>query len=145
MSATDALLAIVRRDIETGTKTFAQEYGGDWLNLSPEEESVFGLSLDDMPSLVAVWCAYEEVLGVCDMLAVPPEICAAFRDEHPWLAAGYGADGAPSTIDPVAFQKFAALFGVPFRKSHAWYAKHDFWNVRAGITRYADERKGLPE
>ncbi len=144
MTATDKLRAIIRRDIESGHKNYAAEYGYDWFNLSPEEETVFGLTLDDMPSLVAVWCAYEAVLDICDALDVPDDIAAVFRAEHPWLAADYGEGEKLSTIGEIAFARFAKLFGVPARKSHAWYAKHDFWNVRAGITYFTDKRKASP-
>ncbi len=97
---------------------------------------MFQLTLGDLPSLVAVWTADEAVLGICDALDVPADISAGFRGEHPWLEDRR----ASRVIDTADFGKFAKLFGVPYCKSGAWYAKQDFWCVRSGIIRYADEQ-----
>ena len=139
-TATQKLHDIIRRDIETGAHTYAFAHGRDWFNLSPAEAEVFGLELHDLPSLVAVWTAYEAVLEICDMLDVPADIAAGVRAEHPWLEERR----ASTVIDVVDFQKFSKLFGVPYRKSQAWYAKHDFWCTRSGITRFADEPQAAP-
>jgi hypothetical protein len=41
---------------------------------------------------------------------------------------------------PIEFFAFAKAFGgLTYREAHAIYAKHDFWCVRNGITRYHDE------
>lgn len=139
-TATQTLHDIIRRDIETGPHTYALGYGHDWHFLSPAEAEVFRLELHDLPSLVTVWTAYETVLEICDMLDVPADIAAGVRAEHPWLEERR----ASTVIDVVDFQKFAKLFGVPYRKSQAWYAKHDFWCTRNGITRFADEPPAAP-
>jgi len=139
MSATAELQTIITRDIETGQKNYAEEYGRDWFNLSPEEEAVFCLSLDDMPSLVAVWCAYEAVLGISDVLPVSQDTAAAFRAEHPWLAEMHKPGGGLSIVSQDSFASFAKLFGIPYRKSHAWWIKNEAYQVRVGILRFSDE------
>lgn len=136
-TATEKIQALIIRDIETGPHGYAEHYGYDWFNLTPEEEAIFQLELSDLPSLVAVWCAYEAALGICDMMDIPEPVRAAFFEEQPFIAES----AAISRIDSLEFAKFAKLFGVPLRKSYAWYAKHEFWTVRAGITYYDDERE----
>jgi hypothetical protein len=142
-TATQKLHDIIRRDIESGTNPHALEYGHDWFNLTPAEAEVFGLDLHDMASLVAVWTAYEEVLRIISpVLNIPEDIAAGVRAEHSWLAETFNPDiTTPSVIDTVQFQKFAKLFGVPFRKSAAWWSKHQFWYVRSGVTRYVDDEE----
>jgi len=139
MTATQKLHDIIRRDIETGSHAFALNYGHDWFNLTRAEADVFGLELHDLPSLVAVWTAYEAVLDISNVLAVPPDVAAGVLAEHPWLAARASAGGSLATICMEDFQNFAKLFGVPFRKSHAWYTKHEYDGIRARLITFKDE------
>lgn len=140
-TATERLHDLIRRDIESGSKGFALDHGHEWFNLSSAEAEVFNLELDDLPSLVAVWCAYEAVLSVCDMIEISDDLREAFFREQAWLDPYRSGP----TIDVGSFQKFAALFGVPYRKSHAWFGKYDFYTVRAGIACFADEGGGDQE
>lgn len=137
-TAVEQIHSLIRRDIESGTKNYAVSHGYDWFNLTAAEAEVFELELHDLPSLVAVWCAYEAVLAVCDMMPISEELRAQFLTEQPWLADSQKG----AIVDAVEFQRFAKLFGVSYRKAAAWYAKNNFWLTRTGITYFADEKKG---
>ncbi len=134
-NATDKLHDRIRREIETGRNTYAETLGGDWFNISREEAAVFELSLDELPSLVTVWTAYEHMLDIAGEWEIPADVVEGVLAEHPWLSARR----ATRTVGHDDFVKFAKLFGVPYRKSLAWYWKHDFWLTRAGVTLFADE------
>lgn len=142
--ATQQLAALIHRDIETGHKPYAEEYGCDWDNLSEAEAEVFDLSLDEMPSLVAVWCAYEGVLTICDLLGMPKGLAEAVRAEHPFMAALCHDPNEPPEISLEWFQAFATLFNVPYRSSHAWFAKVWFHRLRTEGVTYKDEHPEEP-
>ena len=138
MSATEAVHALIRRDIESGDHNYTREYGYDWFNLSEAEAEVFDLSLDDLPSLVAVWIAYDELIDACHMMNIPEDIVTAFLVEHPWMAE----ERATRAGSLQSFQRFAKLFGIPLRQSFKWWAKYDFWQLRIGVIHFSDERRG---
>lgn len=136
--ATERLHDLIRREIEiNGNHAFTREHGADWFELSAAEAEVFGLSLDHMPSLIAVWTAFEAVTDMASGGFEPydPALFAAVRAEHPWLEEAR----VKRTQEHTHFLRFAKLFGIPYRLAHAWYAKQDFWNARAGVTYYEDE------
>ena len=138
MSATEAVHALIRRSIESGDQTYTREYGYEWYNLSEAEAEVFQLSLDDLPSLAALWAAYCELLDISYMLDIPDDIVTAFIAEHPWIAE----ERATRAASLESFQRFAKLFGMPLRQSFKWWAKYDFWQLRIGVIHFSDERRG---
>lgn len=136
-TATQQLHDHIRRSIESGNHNYAEEHGHDWFNLTPEEAAVFQLSLDELPSLVALWESYEAVCDICNPMDIPEFILAGVRTENPWLHANEQL----RLIGFEDFENFGKLFGFPFRSCHAWYFKYEFWQIRAGIVTYKDERE----
>ena len=137
MSAIDRLRVLIWLETAALEKRgIGEAYGDDWFELTEEEARIFGLNLADLPSLVAVWTAFETVLGIADSL---PHASAALvedvRAELPWLAGSIEW----RALECYEFQRFAALFGVSYRKAHAWHAKCDFHDIRSGIVFYDDE------
>lgn len=130
-SAFDRLRSIVRNSVEKIGANVGTSYGNDWHLLSGAEADVFGLSLDDMPSLVSIWCAYEEIAGICDMLDLPADLLTELRADMSWIK--------PRESDDREFVRFAGLFGIPTRKAEAWYWRLYFFQARSGIITYADE------
>lgn len=131
--AFDRLRVIVRNEVEKIGFNVGTAYGNDWHFLSEAEAEVFDLTLDDMPSLVAIWCAYEEIAGVCDMLDLPAELVAELRASMPWIK--------PRVTDALEFSQFAGFFGISKRKADAWFWRLFFFQARSGIVFYDDEPK----
>lgn len=140
MTPDEQLKAHYRRQVEiNGTHPYAQSYGCEWHDLTDAEEHVFGITLDHMPSFVALWMTYELVLDIADGFppgdAPPDTLIEAVRDDHPWIRKAM--DPPTETIEN--FQAFAKLMGVPFRLSHAFYYKRMYHDIRAGDVRFSDE------
>lgn len=107
--------------------------GTDWYQITPEEQKVFGIALASMPVLVAAYRFYEEILDLTDTGLLPPAIMAVIRAD---LGSRIGMESG--IISQAEFQRFAKLLGISNRTSHAWYAKHEFWCVRRGITYFSE-------
>lgn len=117
--------------------------GSDWWQLSPEEAAVFVIDPERWPELVAVWQAFEFFSGRTDgwndediERDYPDidEVMQAAREAHPeWVRRDTGGNHE-------AFLRFAQHFGgVSHREAHALFWKMDFWEVRGGVTWFADE------
>ena len=103
--------------------------GGDWQQLSEEEESVFAIRRDRFPRMIMTWHCYDEfkdaAAGTFD-----DALMEQARQLHPeWC-------GTP--ISDKEFADFARVFGGLMLREDAIYAKHDLWCTRNGITAYAD-------
>ena len=127
-TATEQLKQIVIEEIRRGPHPYAENYGSDWCNISKEEAHVFGLSLEDLPQLINVWCAFEVVMDICDQIDVPPSVIEGFLIEHPWLTEHRAA--RPRILDEKDFIKFSAMFDVEGKLASAWYQKWNFWSLR---------------
>lgn len=126
-TATERLKEIVNADIEKDARSLTNRSGYDWFQLSPEEAFVFMLQVDDLISLVPVWCAYENVLSICDYgMEIPEDIIQGFLEENPWIKQSRETH----THSEPEFIKFSAMFGVDINKASAWFHKADFWYLR---------------
>jgi hypothetical protein len=122
--------------------------GPDWWQLSREEAAVFVLEPQRWAELVPVWQAFEFFRGRTDgwneedIERDYPDLDAVMqsaREQHPeWV--NRDPEGRHD-----AFLRFAKQFGgVSYREAHALFWKMDFWEVRTGVTWYADEQNSEP-
>lgn len=129
------LKAFIRADMETYANA-GLHYGGEWWALSEAEAEVFGLSLDVVPSLLAIWCAFEASIDICypwteDHSALFAEV----RQALPWI----GEKAALHQLDADDFVRFARLVDMPTRYAEAWFYKRHFQDARSGILQYKDD------
>ena len=105
--------------------------GRDWYQLTDAEAEVFELDHDEMPRLMSVYLAYEEIVDMT-MGAFPIEdplkqdVLAAL----PWLT--------PDTRCEIEFERFARLFQVSSRQAHGFFWKVYFWQKRQGYVVFRD-------
>ena len=108
--------------------------GDDWWQLQDEEQYVFQIDPLRFPRMVTAFWMFEVFLGQVapEEYGLAPEPVEAERKKRPDLIEkGHSTDG---------FQHFARDYaGLTFREAAAMYTKNRFWQVRAGITYYADE------
>jgi hypothetical protein len=110
--------------------------GFDWCALAPEEEAVFAIDPLRFPRMVVAWEAYQVFMDIvgCDAFDYDEAVVAAERARR--------KDIIERGIDDLGFRLFAMEYaGLTMREAAAWYAKHDFWQVRRGLVRYSDETK----
>lgn len=109
-------------------------HGTDWWQLSDAEEEVFAIERERFPRMVLTWHCYEAFKLISHSPTWNKALIEQARQQHPeWCG---------ETVDEKEFFRFAKEFGgLAFREAHAVYAKYDFWTVRLGIVRYADEAK----
>ncbi len=102
-------------------------HGSDWWQLSDAEESVFEIDRERFPRMMTVWSCYEAFKNIAYSLSWEDGLIEQACQQHPdWCIAG---------ISESEFSDFADAFGgLTLRESHAFYAKHDFWCVRAGVS-----------
>jgi hypothetical protein len=105
-------------------------YGGDWCQLTDEEESVFRINPGRFPRMMMTYHCYE-VFKLIATATFDDELIEQARQLHPeWCGEG---------VSPDEFADFAKEFArLSNRDAHAIYAKHDFWCERAGVNTYAD-------
>jgi len=129
-----AEIAKVERQAEADPEHFR---GFDWWQLNIEEEYVFDIDRDRFPCMVTVWACYDAFKLCADDPTWEEDLISAAREQYPqWCEPG---------ISIGEFQAFAKEFaGLTFREAKAIYAKIDCWNVRVGLTTYADERTDEP-
>lgn len=144
-TATEKLHELIQRDIEKlRHSNIVSDYGNSWDQLSEHEADVFGLSLDIMPDLIALYGAYEAVLGICVMYDYSPEaerIFEGVRHENAFLRRA-AKEGAQSCC---GFQQFGKLFGYPHRLTYAAYFKRELYDYRLGLFAFDDERPSYLE
>lgn len=104
--------------------------GSDWWQVTESESEIFGLLPAAMPRLSGVYmlycCAIEIVFEISD------ERVRKIREELPWLSSGITNESE--------WMRFAELFGVSNREAHAYFCKYSFWEDRAGLATYPDEK-----
>jgi hypothetical protein len=106
-------------------------YGGDWQQLSEEEEYVFAIQRDRFPRMIMTWHCYDEFKDAAAGTFDDALMEQARQEHHEWR---------DTPILDEEFANFAKVFGgLMQREDYAIYAKHDFWCTREGITVYADE------
>jgi hypothetical protein len=105
--------------------------GGDWWQLTDNEESVFDIDRERFPRMMTVWSCYEAFKNIAYSLPWEDGLIELACQQHPnWCSAGISGN---------EFSDFAKTFGgLTQREAHAFYAKHDFWCVRSGINQYHD-------
>ena len=104
-------------------------HGGDWWQLSDEEESVFDIDRERFPRMMTVWSCYEAFKNVAYSLSWEDGLIEQACQQHPACCIAGRSESE--------FFDFADAFGgLTHREAHAFYAKHDFWCVRAGVSRY---------
>jgi hypothetical protein len=124
-------------------------HGTDWWQLSDTEEEVFAIDRERFPRMVMTWHCYEGFKLISDSPTWDEALIEQARQQHPeWCdeqARQQHPEWCDEGVDEQEFFHFAKEFGgLTYREAHAVYAKHDFWTVRLGIVRYADERKEQP-
>lgn len=141
-SSVERLQAWHLAQVEKGQSDLSKFRGnGDWTQLSPAEEDVFQLALDDMPALTAAWWAWECVAGIVDASLGDASLIDDLRCEVPFLAgARHSILSLPVDHPDVraAWSRFAALLGIGTRTAHAFFAKRYLWDVRRGLISYPD-------
>lgn len=144
-SATEKLYELIKQGIEQFSYSYiGTEYGNHWDQLSEHEAEVFGLSLDITPDLVALYVAYEAVLGICVMYDDAPDIediLEGVRNEHPFLKRA----SKTKTLSCKDFQQFGKLFGYRHRLTYVAYYKREFYDYRLGLFAFSDERPSYLE
>jgi hypothetical protein len=119
---------------DSESKDIGDFRGGDWWQLTDEEESVFAIDFERFPRMSAAWMMFEVFLdqvspGSYELDPAPVE---DERGKRPDLVE------KGNSVD--AFQHFARDYaGLTFREAAAMHAKAKFWNIRQGAIRYADE------
>lgn len=140
MSAyTEQLADLIKQDIDhlNANKKPSDFKGSDWWQFSESELDVFRIKLKRIPHVLALHVAYEDILGICHAFnGMTDELREGFLRDHDWLKQS----GELPKVSLSDFQKFGKLFGYSYRETHAWYAKFDAWNIRAGVTRFGDEK-----
>jgi hypothetical protein len=119
-------------DLERSAAEDLDRYnGGDWWQLTDEEECIFAIDRKRFPRMMTVWSCYEAFKNIAYSLSWDDGLIEQACHEHPdWCGAG---------ISDREFSDFADAFGgLTHREAHAFYTKHDFWCVRAGIGQYHD-------
>jgi len=106
-------------------------HGDDWWQLTDEEESVFVIDRDRFPRMMTVWSCYEAFKNIAFSLSWDEGLLEQAGQQHPeWCNVGISGN---------EFSDFAKTFGgLTHREAHAFYAKHDSWCIRAGISQYPD-------
>src|SRR5450631_2000247 len=115
-------------DTERSAAEDSERYhGGDWWQLTDEEESVFVIDRDRFPRMMTVWSCYEAFKNIAYSLSWDDGLIEQACRQHPeWCSAG---------ISESEFSNFANAFGgLSHREAHAFYTKHDFWCIRAGVS-----------
>ena len=79
--------------------------------------------------MMTVWSCYEAFKNIAYSLSWEDGLIEQACQQHPaWCVARKSES---------EFSDFADAFGgLTHREAHAFYAKHDFWCVRAGVSRY---------
>jgi len=105
--------------------------GGDWWQLSEFEEFVFAIDRERFPRMMMTWHCYDVFKLIAAAPTFDDELIKQARQLHPeWCGEGVSAK---------EFSDFAKQYGgLTFREAYAVYAKNDAWEVRNGITIYAD-------
>jgi hypothetical protein len=119
-------------DTERSAAEDSERYhGGDWWQLTDEEESVFVIDRDRFPRMMTVWSCYEAFKNIAFSLSWDEGLLEQAGRQHPeWCNVGISGN---------EFSDFAKTFGgLTHREAHAFYAKHDSWCIRAGISQYPD-------
>ena len=118
--------------IADAEKDAADYRGFDWWQLSDEEESIFNIDFKRFPRMSTALFLFECFHRMADTPEADTDAIEAERQSRPdLLEKGYSTDG---------FQHFAKDYAdMNYREADAVFAKHKWWNVRQGITRYTDE------
>jgi len=107
-------------------------HGRDWWQLSDDEERVFAIDRQRFPRMMTTWHCYEGFKRISVSTIWDDALLDQARRDCPqWCGT------APSEQE---FQHFAKEFGgLTYREAAAMYGKNVSWQVRAGVTYYADE------
>ena len=79
-------------DIDTKQlKKRGQEHlkGYDWFQLSPEEEFVFQMSIEDLPRVAAAYDAYGAIAGIVHNDLHGTQLCKDAMKEFDWIEQGH--------------------------------------------------------
>ena len=110
--------------------------GPDWFQLTPAESEVFGLTLDELPALVAAFEMFEGIAAIADNHFAGTPLCAKAQSGLAFIR--------PGTRDLGAWTRFAGLLGIPSRLAFAWFWKHQFWLERQGLVSRFDDDIAFP-
>lgn len=112
------------------------QVGTEYAALSLAECEVFELDPDRWSRLCALWEAYEDVKGICDMGGYNEALYNA-------VAAEIGFPPSGDDLARISLEELQALgqaVAVTYRESYALFFKIQFYERRAGLTRYKDEQ-----
>lgn len=110
--------------------------GPDWFQLTPAESEVFGLTLDELPALVAAFEMFEGIAAIADNDFAGTPLCTKAQSGLAFIR--------PGTRDLGAWTRFAGLLGIPSRLAFAWFWKHQFWLERQGLVSRFDDDIAFP-
>jgi len=108
-------------------------FGTEYAVITPEEMTVFQITPEAYPAMVALWEAYEAIKGICDFGVYPNEMCQAMRSH-----LGFPDHTVPK-IDVAEFQRLGLTVGVSYRDAHAMFHKVKFQEIQEGVRKFKDE------
>ena len=109
--------------------------GHDWFQLSAAEEEVFGIDRQRFPRMLVAWQLYQALTGIvaAEDHELDENLMEAARKSRPDLEDG--------ELSNEQFQKVAAdLVSLSSREAYAMYMKTYFWDIRAGIVTFGDQK-----
>lgn len=121
-------------EIARAERRAADHYKGrDWFQLTDEEQAVFAIDRARFPRMIAVWECYENFKGIVSPQLFDRALTEQARQQHPeWCQV-------PPDVSANEFAAFAKEYGgLTFREAYAFFAKHEFWEVRKGVMVYGD-------
>jgi len=118
--------------------TFAEgRIGTEHAELTAAEIEVFEIAPERYPRMLALWEAYEDIKGICDMGAYGESMLVAIVSA---LGLQPRADASQRPrVSVEEFQKLGEVVGVSYRDAFAMFYKLEFWYRRARLVTYADE------
>ena len=113
--------------------------GGDWYQLTDEEEAVFAIDRARFPRMITVWECYQAFKRIVNDAGFDSALIEQARQQHPeWCDPGLPRPDVSAN----EFVNFAKAYdALTVREAYAIYAKYEFWEVRHGVVHYRDEPK----
>lgn len=105
--------------------------GGDWWQLLPQEEDVFGIERERWPRMMLAWFFFEVFHKLVDVgeEEAPVRLLHEEKERRPDIE--YSHEG---------FDRFAVDYvDLTLREADAAHGKMHFTNVRHGVVQYTDE------
>lgn len=131
----DQVQALIAEMQETMRRNPSRYRGDDWDRLLDEEIEILEIDPERFPHMLTAWCCYETLLGIVDAEAFgfDAALIEEERKRRPQLK--------PLVVDFMEFRALAKeIAGLSNREANAIFYKIEFWQVRNGLIRFADEK-----